>query len=48
MDDNKNDVYMQHEIDALRTSHRWATLGIVVVILLALAGLCLLYTSRCV
>jgi hypothetical protein len=39
MDDNKNDVYMQHEINALRTSHRWATLGIVVVILLALAGL---------
>lgn len=39
MDDNKNDVYMQHEINALRTSYRWATLGIVVVILLALAGL---------
>ena len=39
MEDNRNDIYMQHEINALRTSHRWATLGIVIVILLALAGL---------
>jgi hypothetical protein len=39
VDDNRNDIYMQHEINALRTSHRWATLGIVIVILLALAGL---------
>lgn len=38
MEDNR-DIYMQHEINALRTSHRWATLGIVIVILLALAGL---------
>lgn len=39
MADNRNDIYMQHEINALRTSHRWATLGIVIVVLLALAGL---------
>lgn len=39
MDDSRNDVYMQHEINALRTSNRWATLGIVVVVLAALAGL---------
>lgn len=39
MDDNRNDIYMQHEINALRTSHRWATLGIIIVVLLALAGL---------
>lgn len=39
MHDDKSDIYMQHEINALRTSHRWATLGIVIVILLALAGL---------
>lgn len=37
--DDKSDIYMQHEINALRTSHRWATLGIIIVILLALAGL---------
>lgn len=37
--DDKSDIYMQHEINALRTSHRWATLGIVIVVLLALAGL---------
>lgn len=37
--DDKNDIYMQHEIAALRTSHRWATLGIVLVILLAGVGL---------
>ena len=39
MDDNRNDIYMQHEIAALHTSNRWATLGIVIVIVLALAGL---------
>jgi hypothetical protein len=39
VDDNRNDIYMQHEIAALHTSNRWATLGIVIVILLALAGL---------
>ena len=39
MDDNRNDIYMQHEINALRASHRWATLGIVIVILLALGAL---------
>lgn len=39
VDDNRNEIYMQHEIAALRTSQRWATLGIVIVILLALAGL---------
>ena len=37
--DDKGDVYMQHEIAALHTSNRWATLGIVIVIVLALAGL---------
>lgn len=36
---DKSDVYMQHEIAALNTSNRWATLGIVIVVLLALAGL---------
>jgi hypothetical protein len=39
VDDNRNDIYMQHEIAALHTSNRWATLGIVIVIVLALAGL---------
>lgn len=39
MDDNHNDIYMRHEINALRTSHRWATLGIVIAVLLALIGL---------
>lgn len=38
-DSNRNDIYMQHEIAALHTSNRWATLGIVIVVLLALAGL---------
>lgn len=39
MDDSRTDIYMQHEVAALRTSNRWATLGIVIVILLALAAL---------
>jgi len=37
--EDKQDLYLQHEINALRTSHHWATLGIAVVVLLALAGL---------
>lgn len=39
MQHENEDIYMQHEIAALRTSNRWATLGIVIVVLLALAGL---------
>lgn len=39
MEDNRNDIYMQHEIAALNTSNRWATLGIVIVVLLAIAAL---------
>lgn len=34
-----NDIYIQHEINAHRTSQRWATLAIIIVSLLALAGL---------
>jgi hypothetical protein len=33
------DIYMQHEVDSLRTSNRWATLGIILVVLLAAAAL---------
>ena len=36
---NNHDPDLQHEIAALRTSQRWATLGIVVVCILAAAGL---------
>lgn len=39
MEENRSDIYMQHEIAALQTSNRWATLGIIIVVLLALAGL---------
>lgn len=37
--EDKSDIYMQHEIAALHTSNRWATLGIVIVVLLAIAAL---------
>lgn len=36
---DKDEIYMQHEVAALRTSNRWATLGIVVVVVGALGGL---------
>jgi hypothetical protein len=34
-----SDIYMQHEVNALRTSNRWATLGIILVVVLAAAAL---------
>jgi hypothetical protein len=34
-----DDIYMQHEVAALQTSNRWATLGIILIVLLAVAAL---------